>query len=561
MLATALGRRWRVREAVDPGELTRTRYPPLIARLLALRGYRTVDAAHAFLHGDRTGPPPDALPGMDRLSERVFEAIERGERVAVYGDYDVDGVTATAILSEGLRDLGADVVTHVPNRFAEGYGLSVAGLRTVRDLGASVVISVDCGINANKEIEYAAELGLDVIVLDHHAPPPVLPDAAVIVDPKLGGGPPDFDGLAACGLAYTTVRALCAAAGRPADAARHLDLAALGTVADMVPLKGENRRIVHDGLRALQSSKRPGVRALLTAAGLDGRSIDTTDLGFRLAPRINAAGRLEDASLALELLTIRDEHRAHELAAALSDLNTRRQSLTRDAAELARRLADEQCKDEPLVMVGHADIPRGIVGLVAGKLVEELYRPVVVYEQQNGVCHGSARSIPEFDVVACLAQGGDLMERWGGHTQAGGFTVRTERVAELRDVFTAWAHRQLDHVDLRPTLDIDMETPLAEIRGREIQWLQYFEPCGQENPTPVFLSRRVMVADSRLVGPGNKHLRLKLRDGTATWPAMAFDMGEARPRPGERIDVVYTFAKDRGGLGLQLHIKDFAPTG
>jgi single-stranded-DNA-specific exonuclease len=210
-------------------------------------------------------------------------------------------------------------------------------------------------------------------------------------------------------------------------------------------------------------------------------------------------------------------------------------------------------------MVGHADIPQGIVGLVAGKLVEELYRPAVVYEQQNGLCHGSVRSIPEFDVVACLAQGGHLMERWGGHAQAGGFTVKTEKVAHLRQVFTAWARAQLDGVDLRPTLEIDLETPLATIRGDEIRYLQYFEPCGQGNPTPVFVSRQVLVADSRLVGNGSTHLRLKLRDGAATWPAMAFDMAEVQPQRGDRIDVVYSFAKDRSGMGLQLHIKDFAP--
>jgi single-stranded-DNA-specific exonuclease len=559
MLATARGQRWRVREAPDLGELTNAQYPPLIARLLALRGHRTIDSAQAFLHGDRTGPPPDALPGMDRLIERVFEAIKRGERIAVYGDYDVDGVTATAILSEGLRDLGGDAVTYVPNRFNEGYGLSRAGLRAVRDLGANVVISVDCGINANSEIDYAAELGMDVIVLDHHEPPSELPHAAAIVDPKLGGGPPDFDGLASCGLAYTTVRALCAAAGRSVDATRYLDLAALGTVADMVPLTGENRRIVHDGLRALQASKRPGIRALLFAAGLDARSLDAGDLGFRLAPRINAAGRLEDASLALELLTTSDPHRAGELAGALSDLNTRRQAITENALRLARGLTSEECAGQSLIMVGHKDIPRGIVGLVAGKLVEEQYRPAVVYERGDELCHGSVRSIPEFDVVDCLYQGRELMERWGGHAQAGGFTVRTDRVDRLRGVLTEWANRQLADLDPRPTLDIDLETPLGAVRGPEIKWLQYFEPCGQENPSPVLVSRRVAVTDSRPVGSTKKHLRLKLRDGVATWPAMAFDMGHASPRPGQRIDVVYSIARDRGGMGMQLHVKDFAP--
>lgn len=568
MSESVRGRRWRVRPEPPAGGLAGSdleragrgglSLPPLIARLLTLRGVRTEAEARAFLHGDSSAPAPDALPGMDRLLGRLLAAIAGGERIAVYGDYDVDGVTATAILAEGLGDLGADVLTYVPNRFQEGYGLSTAGLRAVRDLGAEVVISVDCGINAVREVEYAAELGLDVVVLDHHAPPPVLPNAAAIVDPKLGDGPPDFAGLASCGLAFTTLRALYAAAGRSLDAERFLDLAALGTVADMVPLMGENRRLVRDGLKVLSRSHRPGVRALLAAAGLGGQTVDAADLAFKLAPRINAAGRLEDAALALELFTTPDERRAEVLAAELSELNACRQRMTDEAVALARRLAAEECAGARLIMVGHAAISQGIVGLVAGKLVEEWYRPSVVYEWRADLCHGSVRGIPEFDVVGCLAQGDALMERWGGHSQAGGFTVRSDRVARLRTIFTEWAEAQLRDADLRPVIEVDLETPLSALRGAEIRWLQYFEPCGQENPTPVFLSRRVAVIDSKQVGADRRHLRLKLRDGAVTWPAVAFDLGHAAPRPGQYLDVVYSLTPDRHGFGMELQVKDFA---
>lgn len=557
MSQSVRGRRWLVREAPDAPGLDGSRIPALIAHLLALRGVRSTGDARQFLHGDRTPPAdPAEIPGVTDAVDRILRAVEGDERIAVYGDYDVDGVTATAILSEGLRALGGEVIAHIPNRFTDGYGLSRAGLREVRDQGASLVVTVDCGINANDEIDYAAELGLGVVVLDHHEPPPVLPDADVIVDPKLGGGPPEYDGLAACGLAFTVLRALHAAAGRSFDEGRYIDLAALGTVADMVPLAGENRRIVREGLKALRAGRRSGVRALLDTAGATADRLSTETIGFRIAPRLNAAGRLEHAVLALDLLTTEDESRAEALAAHLSELNARRQKMTEDAVTLARQLAANECAGSPLIMVGHESIAQGIVGLVAGKLVEECYRPAIVYERGADISRGSVRSIRELDVVRCLSQGDALLDRWGGHSQAGGFSVRTERLPELKETLSDWAARELDGLDLRPVIEIDAETPLSGIRGIELRWLPYFEPCGQENPTPVFVSRRVAVMRSWTVGSG-RHLRLKLRDGNTPWDAVAFNLGHAAPRPGSRIDVVYRLAPDRRG-GMELHVQDFA---
>jgi single-stranded-DNA-specific exonuclease len=555
MVQSVQGRRWIVREAARAGE---DGGPGLVQRLLTLRGVRSRDEARDFLHGGASADPDD-LPGMGGVVSRILDAIADEERIAVYGDYDVDGVTATAILSEGIRDLGGDVITHIPDRFTDGYGLTRAGLRAVRDRGARLVITVDCGINANAEVEYAAEIGLDVVVLDHHEPPPVLPEAAAIVDPKLGGGPPAFDGLASCGLAFTVLRALCGAAGVSPDESRFLDLVALGTVADMVPLLGENRRLVRAGLKALRGSSRPGVHALLAVADIEGGSLTTEAIAFRLAPRLNAAGRLEHAALALDLLTTPDEARAADLARHLNDLNARRQRMTDEALDLARQLAAEECTDSPLIMVGHEQIAQGIVGLVAGKLVEELYRPSIVYERGAEVCRGSVRSIREMDAVRCLAQGDALMERWGGHSQAGGFSAHTDRVPRLKAVLSEWASRELEGVDLRPAFEADLEVPLAQIRAADLRWLPYFEPCGQENPAPAFVSRGVPVMKSWTVGADGRHLRLKLRDGVTTWDAVAFNLGHAAPRPGTRIDLLYSIAPDRRGFGMELRLRDFAP--
>ena len=560
MSSSVRGRRWVLRSAAHPPPAPSSTQPPLIERLLALRG---IDGAraHGFLHGDAISADPMQIPGMPQAVARIRAALRTGERIAVYGDYDVDGVTATAILLEGIGALGGTVLTHIPNRFTDGYGLTRAGIRSVRDAGASLVVSVDCGINANAEIDFANEIGLGVVILDHHEPPPVLPDADAIVDPKMGGGPPEYDGLASCGLAYTVLRALYEAEGQALQPQRYLDLAALGTVADMVPLLGENRRIVRDGIRALKASRRPGVVALLEAAGIANRDdIDAEAIGYRLAPRINAAGRLEHAALALELLTTSDAARAAELARKLSELNARRQAMTEEALVLARALVAEQCAGSALIMVGHQDIAQGIVGLVAGKLAEDAYRPAIVYERGVTLSRGSARSIPELDMWRCLSQGDDLLERWGGHSQAGGFTVATANLPALKDRLSRWVERQLEGFDLQPALTADLEYPLRAFSRQDIAMLPSLEPCGQENPKPVFISRRVPVMKSWTVGTEGRHLRLKLRDGqgAVTWDAVGFGLGHALPRPGTAVDLIYTLGRDRRGMS-ELHLQDFAP--
>ncbi len=559
MTDSVRGRRWHVRAYVPAGAAATGEYPAIVVELLRQRGIRSTGAARAFLLRLPEPDDPLQLPGMAGTLARIRAALRANERIAVYGDYDVDGVTATAILCDGLQSLGASVFPYLPDRFTNGYGLTRDSLRACRDQGAGLIISVDCGINANPEIDYAHEIGLGVVVLDHHAPPPILPDADAIVDPKLGGGPPEYDGLAACGLAYTTLRALYAAEGRSLDGRGYIELAALGTVADMVPLTGENRRIVRTGLPALAQSTRPGVRALLSAAAVEAGRIDTDTIAFRLAPRINAAGRLAHARLAYDLLTTEDPARAAALAGELNELNAQRQRMTEDAAKLARELAMQECAGSSLVMVGHERIPQGIAGLVASRLTEELYRPSVVYERGAEIARGSVRSIPELDVVQCLAQGGALMERWGGHAQAGGFSVRTERLPQLKQALGGWADEQLAGLDLRPVLAIDLDTPLSELTQPVLRWLPYFEPAGQSNPAPVLVSRRSPVMAARTMGQDGRHLRLKLRAGSVLWDAVGWNLGAFAPRPGTYLDIVYRVARDRSGR-WELALQDFAPS-
>jgi single-stranded-DNA-specific exonuclease len=554
------GKRWLVRwhEASMqpvPG------FPSLTGRLLALRGLRQHEEGRRYLFTDGTPADPWALPGMDRAVERLLRAIRVGERIAVYGDYDTDGITATAILSEGLRDLGADVLTHLPNRFTDGYGLTAAGLEAVRARGATLVVSVDCGVSAVDEIAHARAAGMGVVVLDHHVPRAAMPLADAIVDPKLeDGAPPELAHLASCGLAYTVLRALYDARGRSLDEGRYVELVALGTVADMVPLTGENRRLVRRGLAALRRSGRPGVHALLERAGLAGAGLSADGIAFRLAPRLNAAGRLDHAALALELLTTADESRARALAEHLNGLNARRQQMTDEAVRVALELARQDGAGSPLVMVGHPQISRGIVGLVASKLVEELYRPSIVYEVGVEHCTGSVRSIPELSAVDCLAQGAELMDRWGGHRQAGGFTVRTDRLPALKAMLGAWAAEQLAGADLRPTLFADIETPLAGLQSPDLQHFPSFEPCGEANPLPTFISRGVAVMHARPVGSDGQHLRLRLRDGQQVWEAVGFGLGGTVPAPGTRIDIIYTVAQDQRRDALELRLADFALT-
>lgn len=550
-------RRWRLRHNPVAGALSDTAFPPLVQRLLENRGVATLSQARAFFDG-KTDGDPFSLPDMEKAVARLRQASLTGETVAVFGDFDVDGVTSVALLTEGLRSLGALVIPYIPDRFGEGYGLNSPAITRLHEQGATLLVAVDCGTSSLDEVAHARSLGMDAVIIDHHLPLSELPAALAIVNPKLASPPDAAVDCAAAGLAYHVLRALFDSLRRPFEEERFLDLAALGTVVDMAPVIGPNRMLVRRGLDAIARTERPGLRALLAASGVQG-PVDTETLSFMLGPRLNAAGRIAHARLSLDLLLCDEPDAARQMAQQLSSLNRERQRQTAAAVELAWSLLGEDI-DAPLLMIGHGEVPAGVAGLVASKLVDTVYRPAVVYQRGEATSRASGRSIPEFDLAAALRDCGDLFQRFGGHRQAAGFTADNERLPAIKEALTACAAERLAGVDLMPTIDVDAEVALQGIGGEEIRWLARLAPHGVGNPEPVLLSRDVLVVERRTVGSDGKHLRLKLRDGPVVWPAIAFGLGEAAVAERQRIDVVYSLSADRRDGGLQLLVRDLAPS-
>jgi single-stranded-DNA-specific exonuclease len=556
MSGSATGKRWQVR---DPRPLANVSIAGLMARLLQLRGIGDSQEAHRFLNPSL--PDCFELPNLDVAVARLGAAIRAGERIAVYGDYDADGITATAVLVQGIDELGGVAFPYIPDRFSEGYGLNERALAALIDEGARLVVTVDTGTNASHEIAYANERRLDVIVVDHHTPKDDLPDAVAVVNPHLSGAPESLQYLSGCGVAFVTLAALARHLHASIDLDRYLDLVAIGTVCDVVPLIGANRALVARGLQQIAAHRRPGLSALIAAARLS-NPVTSHALGFIIGPRINAAGRLDHGIKAYELLTTDDSARARVLAAELEDLNRKRQVLTAEAVALCRDLAVTECAGAPLVMVGHPDVGGGIVGLVAARLAQEHHRPAIVYRKGSDLSVGSARSVAGFDIHAALSQGSHLMERFGGHHQAGGFTVRTDRLDELCSLLTEWTARQRDWSSVTPSIEIDLELPaeVPFVRADLIANIARLEPFGQSNEPPVFLTRAAIVRDAQITKDGN-HLRLRIDAGSGRrpWPAIAFDLAAHRPRPGDAIDLVYQITHDRRGEP-QMRVLDLNPS-
>lgn len=540
--------------------------PELIALLLENRGISTNSDAKIFLGGkEASAGDPFLLPDFEAAVSLLRNSIRDGRLISVYGDFDVDGITSTAILSETITDLGGKALPYIPQREREGYGLNLRAIESLADRGVEVLVTCDCGTTSLREITHARELGLEVIVIDHHSVPDVMPPTAALVNPKLPESRFAFSDHASGGLAYLLAGALYDAMGRNFPDDRYLELATLATVADMVPLHGENRQLVRRGLDAIARTNRPGLLALIEVAGLKPKAVTAETIAFGLAPRINAAGRLADARLALDLLMTREEGTALGLAQQIDGLNRERQRMTQEAHLLAGGLSDGS-GDVSLTLVGHEDFHQGIIGLVASRLVENHGRPAVVYQRGATESRASCRSIPDYDIVSGLRACADLFERFGGHRQAGGFTILNDRLPELEQRLLEHAAAGLDGYDLTPSLEIDAEWPLANLRTQEFRWLNSLQPHGQGNPGPRLLSRDVRVVEARGVGEEGRHLKLKLKAGPVVWPAIAFNWDGAIPAEGSLADAVYGFSADRFGPGeqggaLQLIVEDLALQG
>jgi single-stranded-DNA-specific exonuclease len=585
-------KRWHVCPVISESFRSQfSEHSPLVLQILYNRGLSTPSEVSAFLGRSQEFHNPFLLRGMNEAVTRIRWAIQRGETLAVYGDFDADGVTATVLLTQTLAALGARVVPYIPHRVDEGYGLHKNALTTLARMPVQLVITVDCGIRSVEEVAHARQLGLDMILTDHHSVGPDLPQALAVVNPRRPDCPYPFKDLAGVGVAFKLAQALI----RAEKSARGqsgpeiaiceedlLDLVAIGTIADVVPLIGENRHLVKRGLDQLNRAGiassdrgssgparaqshheyplRPGLRSLMHEAGVKPGSVDAATIGFVLGPRLNAAGRLKSAMLSYELLQTADQDRAEELAQELGRLNRSRQKLTRETVQAVREQVQGE-GDAYLHLVAGEDIEAGIAGLVAGRLAEEFYRPTVVVEKRERWSKGSCRSIAEFNITLALDRCADLLQRHGGHAMAAGFTVATDRLPALKERLQTIAEAELAGEELLPTLSIDAEVELQELDWATYTLLGQLEPFGYGNPAPLLLSRGVEVKEHRTVGAEASHLKLTLSDGQRPWDAIAFRLGEWDGQMPRRLDVAYTLEVNEwnGRKRLQLNVQDLQP--
>jgi len=553
-------------------------FPPILRQMLFNRGYATDAEARAYLKAEPDfDTNPFQMTGMDVAVERIRFAIDHTEPIAIYGDYDVDGVTATALLVQTLQALGAGVRGYIPNRFDEGYGLNNDALDNLKADGVKLVITVDCGIRSPVEAAHARTLSLDLIITDHHNPAGELPEATAVINPKQPGDPyPDKD-LAGVGIAYKIAQALLDDRRQTTDPNKSsvvggpsseflkslLDLVALGTVADLAPLVGENRVLVRKGLHQIRETQRQGLFSLAGVAELTLARVNAGHIGFVLGPRLNAAGRLDSALDALELLTTSDVRRAGELAQQLNVQNRERQALTRATQEQAEAITLAEDPQALILFAVHPEFNPGVVGLAASRLVETYYRPAIVGQISTETTRCSCRSIPEFHITEALDQCADLLIRHGGHAAAAGFTIRNENLPALMERLKSIAAEHLEKMDLRPVLSADAEVSLSDLKPEMLKYLDYLQPTGYGNPEAVFVSRGVKVTSARTVGADGRHLRLTVTDGRVTFDAIGFRMGHLLPELPPRMDLLYTFETNEynGRVSLQLNLRDVKPAG
>ena len=541
---------------------------PTVARLLAIRGHSDPDSAARFLKPSLDHLlDPMGLADMDRAVERLLRAIATGERIAVHGDYDVDGITSTVILRRALELLGGQVTHFIPERLRDGYGLQPAALERLHAEGVHVVVSVDCGIRGAEAARRARELGLDLIITDHHEPDTTLPSAIAVVNPKRHDCTYADKNLAGVGVALKLVQALCVRAGKASWLPAFVKIAAIGTLADVVPLVGENRIIAKLGLELL--SKGPhkvGLRALIDVAGLTGKQIDSYHISFMMAPRINAAGRMSTPDIATRLLLAADETLADEaraLAEQLEEENNRRRQEEQDIVAKARKIieSDPDVGARSILVVAGEGWHRGVIGIVASKIVDTFYRPTIVLALEDGIAHGSCRSIPGFDMLAALESCAPMLLRFGGHRQAAGLQLPADRLREFRLAINAWGDERLAPDDLRPRLWLDGPLMFAGINTQVAEELATLAPFGAGNPKPIFQTSGVQIVD----GPRKlkeRHLKMAFRQDRRVFRAIAWNAAEREAVLMEKkddVDLAFSLEENefQGEKYLEMRVEDF----
>ncbi len=533
-------------------------FSPIERQILYMRGLSSLDQVDKFLNAEMMSDhDPFLLKGMREAVERIQRGLLQDEKIVIYGDYDVDGVTSAALLLGTIKAFGGDVEHYIPNRFEEGYGLNSGAIETIAGQGTKLLITVDCGMRAANEIALAGRLGLDVIVTDHHLPGEKPPGSFAVINPRQQGSTYPFQDLAGVGLAFKLAQALHRDKGME-DPKETLDLVALGTVADMAVLKGENRALVTRGIECLRSTDRVGLKELAKVGRTQMSKVNTGTIGFVLGPRLNAAGRLGSAENALRLLTTEDPQEAEDIAEQLEITNRRRQDLTAETVEIAVQKAVGDGEVPLILFAADEAFNEGVVGLGASRLVDKFHRPALVCNRSGRLTRGSARSIPGFHIANAIDRCSELLVKHGGHARAAGFTLETEMEELFAERMMRIAQDEITEEDLVPRIRIDAEVSIDQLDFKLLEFFERLEPCGEGNRTPALATRDAKVLAKKVVGADGKHLKLTLSQNKRSMDAIAFRMGELIDEIPSRIDVAYNFERNEymGIESMQMNIMD-----
>lgn len=570
--------RWTLRSTEGKEEVVRrlqhelNDMPRPLAHVLCTRGVETFDQARRFFRPSLDSlHDPFLMTDMEPAAERLTRAIRAGERVLIYGDYDVDGVTSTALMTSFLRDQGLDPVFFVPHRFRDGYGLGKTGIDYAKNCGATLIVALDCGITAHEPAHYAKSLGLDLIICDHHTAGDTLPEAVAVLDPKRPDCHYPFDELSGCGVGFKLVQATLRRLRKPSeDAHRYLDLVALSIASDIVPIVGENRTLMSAGLRQIRTAPRPGIRALAITSKLDLAACSTSQIVFKLGPRINAAGRLEDAKLAVELMTAHSMDAACASAQRIESINERRRTLDRSTFQEAVHLAESSCETcmEHALVLHKPTWHLGVIGIVASRLVERFNRPVIMLSTHEGQAKGSARSVNGFNVYNAIDACADLLTQFGGHDFAAGLALPEERVDTFRKHFNVAVRERFQPEQMERELKIDAELKLNDLTPKFRRLLPQFGPFGPHNPKPTFVAHNLRVVDYPSFTRTGGHLKFRVSDASDPSRKIAvigFSMGDYLPvvrksmeRPDGGLSMAFNVEENtwNGRTTLQLNAKD-----
>ena len=529
----------------------------IIAKVLLNRGIDEENRIENFLHPKLENlNDPYLLNGMDIAVDKIIDCMERKEKITIYGDYDVDGITSIATLSKFLKELGVENDYYLPNRLDEGYGLNNNALDKIVKSGTKLLITVDCGISAYEEIEYAKSIGLEVIVTDHHECPEKLPNAIAVIDPKRDDSTYPFSSLAGVGVTFKLIHAISIKLGLDRKRyLKYLDIVCLGTVADIVPLIDENRIIVNFGLMLVRETRNIGLKALIDITGYN--SIDSTAISFGIAPRINACGRMGEAEIALKLLLTSSEMEAKEIAVKLNELNKERQEVEKkiinEAIEIIER---DKLFNNDIIVVGNANWHHGVIGIVASKITELYYKPTVLISFEDGIGKGSGRSIEGFDLHDALTLCSEFLDKFGGHEMAIGLSLKKENFIDFKTKLEKVTSERIDKEAL-PSIKIDAIVDVKNINMEIFSYMKLLEPYGESNSAPLFVSKGLKVESVRLLS-NDKHLKLSLKDGNVIMNAIGFNLGDKQIRLGDKVDVVYALEINRYNNmeSIQLNVKD-----